>query len=181
MYRKLFNRFSAAAITTIGGASIIYYQQTNQFKPTLVHNSTSSINDKKALWDDNWDHRACTSIVKLPGKGSLSPEKENKYNEELDKHRSKAIRHIILVRHGQYVYGDSDKERVLTELGRAQAKLTGQRLAELKVPIDDVVISTMTRAQETGKIILTQLPSNSYKITNDAMIQEGAPVEPGEN
>ena len=41
-------------------------------------------------------------------------------------------RHVILIRHGQYdeTHKD-DARRILTELGRRQAKRTGERLAEL--------------------------------------------------
>lgn len=180
MYWKLFNKLSAVAVTSIGGVSLLWYQKTHDLKLKTVHNSTASSVINAAVWDDNWDHRACRSVIK-PLPKDASTEKENKYNEELEKHRSKAIRHIVLIRHGQYNYGESDKERFLTELGRAQAKLTGERLAELKIPIDDVVISTMTRAQETAKIILKQLPAGSFDIVNDPLIEEGAPVEPGKS
>jgi phosphohistidine phosphatase SixA len=87
----------------------------------------------------------------------------------------------ILIRHGQYnLKGETDAEQILTDIGRKQAKHTGQRLAELKIPIDNFVISTMARAQETGKIILDQLPHKEIiPVKNDSMIEEGAPIEPG--
>lgn len=87
---------------------------------------------------------------------------------------------MLLIRHGQYnLDGETDKERILTELGREQAKATGVRLKELQVPINTFVISTMTRAQETGKIILSQLEDVSkFEIKNDSLIEEGAPVPP---
>lgn len=70
------------------------------------------------------DHRASTSIVKPVAK-DVTPEKENAYNEKLEKQKSKATRHIILIRHGQYnLQGATDPDRLLTELGRTQAKLT---------------------------------------------------------
>ena len=57
-----------------------------------------------------------------------------------------------------------------------QAKLTGQRLAELQVPIDNIVISTMTRAQQTGKIIMDCLPKTlDPKIEDDPLLEEGIP------
>ena len=44
----------------------------------------------------------------------------------------KAIRMIVMVRHGQYnLEGKEDEERYLTDLGRKQAEQTGQRLALL--------------------------------------------------
>lgn len=50
---------------------------------------------------------------------SVKPEDENKYNEQIEKAKSKAVRHLFLIRHGQYnVEGLTDKERILTELGK---------------------------------------------------------------
>lgn len=61
--------------------------------------------------------RAPDSITK-PLKSSDDPQKQNQYNENLAKNKSKAVRHIILIRHGQYdLSGKTDKARVLTELG----------------------------------------------------------------
>lgn len=43
---------------------------------------------------------------------------DNEYNEALEKKTSKVLRHIILIRHGQYnTLGLTDNERVLTEIG----------------------------------------------------------------
>lgn len=48
----------------------------------------------------------------------ISPEDENKYNEELVLAKPTAVRHLFLIRHGQYnLKGKSDSERRLTELG----------------------------------------------------------------
>lgn len=45
-------------------------------------------------------------------------EDENKYNEELVLAKPTAVRHLFLIRHGQYnLKGKSDNERRLTELG----------------------------------------------------------------
>lgn len=75
--------------------------------------------------------------------------------------------------------GETDKERVLTELGREQAKSTGLRLKELNLPLSTFIISTMTRAQETGKIILSHFEDKSnLEIKNDSLIEEGAPIPP---
>ena len=176
---RLFSKLSAASISSLGGISLYCFLNTHESKLKTVYNSWNSPLTPTTEWDSNWDHRASTSLVK-PLPKNASPEKENSYNEKIEKHRSKAVRHIILIRHGQYnLNGSTDAERILTELGRTQAKHTGKRLAELKIPIDEVVISTMTRAQETGKIILDQLPqSDLVKVTNDSLIEEGAPIPP---
>lgn len=51
-------------------------------------------------------------------KRSEKPEEENRFNEQIEKARSKAVRHLFLIRHGQYhLDGLTDKERTLTELG----------------------------------------------------------------
>lgn len=164
-------RFLSAV--SVGGISLY------QIKIKKVFNSWTSQSNLSS-WDSNWDHRACTSLLK-PLPEVSSPEKENEYNEKLEKVRSKSTRHIILIRHGQYdLKGSTDSERILTDLGRQQATLTGERLAELKLPFDNVVISTMARAQETGKLILDQLPMReTIAIKNDSLIEEGAPIEPG--
>jgi serine/threonine-protein phosphatase PGAM5 len=130
-------------------------------------------------WDSNWDHREATSIVP-PTKPDSAPEKVNEYKRKLEEHRSKATRHLILIRHGQYnLDGATDLERTLTKLGRSQATKTGERLRDLKIPIDNVVVSTMTRAQETANLILEQIPQKDIiKVTNDGLIAEGAPIEP---
>mmetsp|Transcript_45240 Transcript_45240/g.72760 ORF Transcript_45240/g.72760 Transcript_45240/m.72760 type:complete len:145 (-) Transcript_45240:425-859(-) len=71
-----------------------------------------------------------------------------------DSNGAKTSHTFIMVRHGQYVYGKTDTERKLTELGRKQATRTGERLKALEEkgfipPIKRVVYSTMTRATET--------------------------------
>lgn len=112
------------------------------------------------LWDYNWDGRMTedTSMEgQTAGRGDV-------YG---------TVRHIILVRHGQYeedvegVDGDkNDKFRKLTPLGRIQAEQTGKRLAKLQQGIDDkfgpcdikiVRSSDMTRAKETAEIIAKHL------------------------
>ena len=96
----------------------------------------------KYKWNYNWDHRAPASSEKNDTDG----EKEEK--------KSVATRHLILIRHGQYEqhHKDSDMKK-LTELGRRQARATGDRLKELDENYTILYFSTMPRATETGKII----------------------------
>jgi serine/threonine-protein phosphatase PGAM5 len=153
--------------TVSAGSALVWFFNKNEIK--TVFNATS--------WDYDWDKRnreiASTKIVK----------RSADYDEKDVKEKAPtARRHLILIRHGQYnLDGATDKERILTELGRSQAKLTGERLKQLEIPFSDVVISTMSRAQETGKIILEQLPKDKKKllpITNEPLIEEGAPIPP---
>lgn len=112
-----------------------------------------------------------------PLKASATPEQENKHNEKLEAVKPKAVRHLILIRHGQYnLDGITDADRYLTELGRKQAACTGDRLKILKLSFDKMIRSTMTRAQETGKIISTQIAN--VPIENCSLIEEGAPIAP---
>lgn len=116
------------------------------------------------------------SLVK-PLKPSASPTDENKFNEKIDNVKPSAVRHLILIRHGQYnLDGASDSDRFLTKVGRKQATFTGERLKELKIPLDKMIRSTMTRAQETGKIISTHVAN--LPIENCSLIEEGAPIAP---
>lgn len=106
-------------------------------------------------WRSNWDGRADTGGAK---------------------------RVLVFVRHGQYVQADTDEGRVLTELGRQQAKETGQRLkqlvdAEIIPPIDCVYFSTMARATETAAALLESL-DDTTKREPCALIREGAVCRP---
>lgn len=66
------------------------------------------------------------------------------------------IRTLILVRHGAYDEDDPrdpDVGRALTDEGREQARLTGERLAAFPLAVDALHSSTMTRARQTAEII----------------------------
>ncbi|XP_068109305.1 serine/threonine-protein phosphatase PGAM5, mitochondrial-like [Hyperolius riggenbachi] len=96
---------------------------------------------------------------------------------QLTKHKPKAKRHIFLVRHGQYqINAETDSEKVLTELGREQASLTGQRLAALGYKYDHIIYSTLTRAKETSEIIGRHL--DGVQRTGSDLLQEGYPICP---
>lgn len=145
---------------TLSGFSLYYLINSENFK--TVQNSFISDIKPSEKWNENWDFR--------------DVKHKNEQKEKLEKrHANSQLRHIFLIRHGQYnLNGLSDKDRKLTELGREQAKLTGDRLKELKIPITDFVLSTMTRAQETGNIILGQLDNvEKMNIKHDSIIEEG--------
>ncbi|XP_067910749.1 serine/threonine-protein phosphatase PGAM5, mitochondrial isoform X2 [Heterodontus francisci] len=127
-----------------------------------------------AGWDSNWDKREPISLIK--------PNKKNKEESEdlstqLENHKVKATRHILLIRHSQYnLSASTDKERILTSLGREQAELTGQRLASLGLNFDILIHSSMTRAKETATIISKYLPG--LEMMSCDLLREGAPIEP---
>lgn len=153
-------KFAKISLLSVAGGATFYQISGGNRGFKVVHNSFMPT----TTWDSNWDFRA---------------EKENEANLKIEKNTPKAIRHILLIRHGQYVYKNTDIERKLTEIGREQATFTGKRLNELAIPIDDVIVSTMTRAQETANLILKQLPKGaSIKRDDCKMLEEGAVCMP---
>ena len=107
-----------------------------------VDNSTGLVDDAskppQTKWDNDWDRRSKTfreltktirnkvndsnddDILRINiGKsGETVCENGDENNEQIIK-RSKATRHLIFVRHGQYNQGKKvDEEKTLTELGR---------------------------------------------------------------
>ena len=118
----------------------------------------SRISSCKCDWDENWDKRKPT--------------------------KSRSVHRIVLVRHGQYVSGKTDSERVLTDLGRQQAEDTGKRLQKLFQESKDfpevryVYYSTMARATETAKLMLPYITKDSTKVEPCSMIREGACYRP---
>jgi len=63
----------------------------------------------------NFVHRRDPASLVRPSKGGID---DNRYNEAVEKFKSKAVRHLLLIRHGNYnMSGKSDEERVLTDLG----------------------------------------------------------------
>ncbi|XP_050070725.1 serine/threonine-protein phosphatase Pgam5, mitochondrial isoform X1 [Anopheles maculipalpis] len=155
-----------------------YWYVTNTIERRMVENSFTTNYEPSpcAKWDWNWDHRDPKSLVK-PLKKVDDPESQNDYNKAVEMKRGRAIRHLILVRHGQYnLDGLNDSQRTLTELGRKQAALSGERLMHLALPYDEIVRSTMTRAQETAEIIGKSLAH--LKLVNCPLLEEGSPIPP---
>jgi len=89
-------------------------------------------------------------------------------------------REILFIRHGQY-HMDSETLN-LTDLGKEQAKVTGQRLKNIvdKVQPDQIrlIHSSMTRAQETASIINEILEVPKEKIYESPQLAEGIPITP---
>ena len=172
-------KLATFALGATSGAAVYWYATNNlQEKKTVFNSWTTNYECSPCgKWDKNWDHRDPKSLVK-PLKDESKPDAQNLYNEALEAKKPKANRHLILIRHGQYnIDGLTDSNRYLTELGRKQAVFSGERLKELKIPIDEMVRSTMTRAQETGKIIAESF-EDDLKIKDCFLLEEGAPIPP---
>jgi len=194
----------ALASLTVGSGYVAWHKKEYQgilsaFLPTVMarevpaktlsNDAATAEFPPKATWDSNWDKRDPHSLVK-PLKQGASEEEINEYKEKVAKLTPTAGRLLILVRHGQYnLAGTQDSERYLTDLGKEQADLTGQRLAEIRKhrekPGEDgqvkkfnvsLVLSTMTRATETAQIILKHFPDIPWTACD--LIREGAPCQP---
>lgn len=170
---------SSIVVGTSAGLSAYYYQRLRE-PENLAQNSWPVYNtpvSEGAFWDSNWDFREPKSCVR-PIKND-TPQEQNRYNNELEKMRVKATRHIVLIRHGQYLDdGKHDRDHHLTELGKLQAKYTGQRLHELNIEWDKIIVSTMTRAQETSEMILKEIDYEPEKVRHCHYLREGAPIAP---
>ncbi|KAM9446931.1 serine/threonine-protein phosphatase PGAM5, mitochondrial isoform 2-T2 [Clarias gariepinus] len=124
-------------------------------------------------WDQNWDKRDPSSMTNPRRRVSVGEENSS----EVENIKPTATRHILLIRHAQYLLnGNGDKERRLTELGREQAGMTGQRLASLGLKYDIMIHSSMARAAETAQIISKHLPE--VEMVSCDLLREGAPIEP---
>ncbi|ESN90713.1 hypothetical protein HELRODRAFT_71201, partial [Helobdella robusta] len=90
-----------------------------------------------------------------------------------------ATRNLFLIRHGQYkLAGQNDQEHVLTPLGIEQAKTAGRRLSTLSFKFSKMVVSTMTRAQQTAALINGELKLGKGEIENTDLLREGSPFPP---
>ncbi|KAI6660483.1 Serine/threonine-protein phosphatase PGAM5, mitochondrial-like [Oopsacas minuta] len=128
--------------------------ETNPRKILFVYcnNEDSTVKQK---WDHNWDKREQNTELELKN----------------------TTRTLILIRHGKYEHAEDDDKRVLTELGRIQAKEVGARLKDMNLPINKIIHSDMTRAIETASIIANELHRN-IPIEMSSMLREGSPYRP---
>ena len=83
---------------------------------------------------------------------------------------------ILYTEHQSQVSAPGSVALLFVFLGREQAALTGQRLADMNYPYTKLISSTMTRAKETADIIHKYLPELPREETD--MLREGAPIPP---
>lgn len=129
-------------------------------------NSLYEFEGKRQRWDYNWDKMAPTET-----------DSDGKKEGSVEAVKPTASRTLILIRHGQYIWDpDCPDKRILTELGKKQAVVTGQRLKELGHSYSVLHFSTMPRATETAQIILQSLSDVSSRSCD--LMREGAPIRP---
>ncbi|XP_049520801.1 serine/threonine-protein phosphatase Pgam5, mitochondrial [Dermacentor silvarum] len=144
-------------------------------KKRQVHASWTTDFQPSSHWDFNWDRRDAEHCARPPA--DSSEEEKRRYDEEVQKAKATATRYLYLIRHGDFTfYEEPDRDRTLTELGRKQADLTGQRLKQLGIPFCQLTHSTMTRAVETAELIHRHLP-RLPRFQCD-LIREGEPMPP---
>ena len=165
MAYRLGGLLRGAALLTGSGAALAVFTVTSYRKKKFA-----SCSDKPIIpWDHNWDRRAPARDAA----DSTDGEKPKKPT---------AIRHLILIRHGQYdLSHKQDELRVLTELGHQQAAITGKRLKELqaatKKTYNVIIHSTMKRAIQTSDDIIKGLDVVP-QIKSCDLLREGAPCRP---
>ena len=184
----------AAVVAASGVLTGTLWTNRDRLVPQKVKAKTYDLEEaieqyKRGLhkWSRNWDHRA-----PAPADQTDSGGEEGKKKEEA---KSKAKRHLFLIRHGQYEMWHKDsKLKKLTELGRQQARGTGERLRLLDYDYSILYFSSMPRATETAQIIRLAPPQpvliSTAKISNFSeclpnvpterceLIREGAPFPP---
>lgn len=80
---------------------------------------------------------------------------------------------IYFIRHGESqanadnVYTGSDQPAPLTEKGRQQAKIAGEKLKSDNVVIDNIISSTLERTRDTAAIIASEIGFDINKIQYD--------------
>uniref|UniRef100_A0A1B0C742 Serine/threonine-protein phosphatase PGAM5, mitochondrial n=1 Tax=Glossina palpalis gambiensis TaxID=67801 RepID=A0A1B0C742_9MUSC len=172
-------KFTAIALGTGAGLGAYLYHRlgSDERKVHALWTISDTTVNPYALWDSNWDYRSPRYLVKPIV--NTSTQEENRYNDDIERVTPRSVRHIILVRHAEYLHaGDTDDTHNLTMRGCVQAKYTGRRLRELGVRWDKIIISTMTRAQETADIILKEIDFDPERLVNCSYIREGAPIPP---
>ena len=90
--------------------------------------------------------------------------------------KSKVVRTIYLIRHGDYAPQKDDipdSEQVLTPLGIAQARLVAERLKSMNIKFNSLISSTMTRAIQTAEVINNDFPE--LKLEQSDLIRECSP------
>lgn len=165
------------AVSTAAMAAVIFGTNPNQENMwnnlKNIYAARSSQYNSSQKWDQNWDMREPTSLIEPPNSNTNM----QKYEEEVKKIQPKAVRHLFLIRHGQYVTKQPDDYlSILTPLGEEQAYMTGRRLHELKIPFTRIVSSTMMRANQTAKIIQQFFPDVHLEYSD--LLREGMPITP---
>lgn len=197
---RFYCKIILSSASIFGTTFFVNYQLGQRDK---LHAFWQNNSEPSTKWDYDWDKRQPTSASMLYKQGSKSARTdqeslkgssstpagnptystvETKFQDDMDlgKKCTKARRHILLIRHGQYQIANPKDKQGLTQLGREQAELCGKRLKELasKYKFTKITNSTMLRALETSQLISKELSDLNLPIKSDVLLCEGAPFPP---
>lgn len=159
--------------------------KTKQFSssPSLIPQTDLASFQK---WDINWDKMEPS----MDGTTVWPPANQNEANTSSNSSRRddgvkdeqpKAIRHIFLIRHGQFTHADNDCDRTLTELGKEQAAFAGKKLGNMGIKFSSITSSSFLRAIQTANIILQNIDEENKKTlklkVKDPLLSEGYPCQ----
>jgi isochorismate synthase EntC len=121
------NKYYKVLAATVASVSTVYL--VSRTKEDKLNASWTTNYEPSLKWNSNWDHRDPSSLTKPKSRhfSSLNQTQTNENNEtvkktvddsEINKHSTKATRHLFLVRHGQYEVNAKEADKmVLTQLG----------------------------------------------------------------
>ncbi|EKX48942.1 hypothetical protein GUITHDRAFT_162358 [Guillardia theta CCMP2712] len=135
-----------------------------------------SVNNLKAACEQKTTPKAENELVDISNLQKYNRNWDGRHPKE-GQQKPKAIRYIILVRHGQYKDNESkDINAVLTLKGRQQARILAQKIIDTFKPTS-LTVSDMTRAKQTMEILLEKLPKD-IPLTTMKELREGRPCQP---
>ena len=113
---------AVASFSTVGSVYLLGKKEKN-----LLASWTTNY-EPSVKWDSNWDKRDPKSLIHPKSRHAsnlaheqqavANGEKKSVDDFEINKHSSKATRHLFLIRHGQYeIKASHPDQRVLTQLG----------------------------------------------------------------
>jgi len=146
-------------------STVASYKYLSQWFNNRTHEKIKAKTENEPAiqkWDFNWDFR--------------HPQPDWT-DEEKEKYTPKKTRFIYLIRHGQYMDGEKDKDRVLSEKGREQARRCGEYLKMRNIKPTQYIHSTMTRATETANLI-NEVLQVECDVESSDLIREGCPIIP---
>ncbi|CAF0732449.1 unnamed protein product [Didymodactylos carnosus] len=139
--------------SVINAATLI---DTNQSENSSGDHKRSTPIQSTQKWNWNWDGRQLSTV---------------------DDVKTKACRHIYLIRHGQYTTRvDHEDKKHLTALGNEQAVLVGKALLDSNIKFTRFVQSGLIRAIQTANHVNEYLKFD--KIEQDPNLNEGLPYIP---
>jgi serine/threonine-protein phosphatase PGAM5 len=124
------SKYYKAITVTVASVTAVYLVGNSSLKEKKLNASWTNNYEPSVKWNANWDRRDPASLMKPKHRHFSSQNseanKENQPNDanktvddfEVNKHSSKATRHLFLIRHGQYeVKANEAHKMILTQLG----------------------------------------------------------------